>query len=201
MLSTKDISKEIVKNIVASGSYDLWRQKEFRDSINFFKIGAREQDRIFNELEVTALGYVTFFLEERLTNKRHKDNYVVYANVGELVGDEFLSLMEEIGVTDREMRLWRQLIDMRLKEYRSDMALIMKESSKWKAFAGKDKHLRPAWARIITLSINSMRHIKGEKVALSDDMWPIMRHWLISLEVELVKVFKEADLKSVKVLN
>ncbi|MDO8499000.1 MAG: hypothetical protein Q7S44_04410 [bacterium] len=59
------ITPEKVAEIVAQASYDLWKDEEFRKMVNFETLSQTEQDRIFNELEVTLLGLVFLQAEQQ----------------------------------------------------------------------------------------------------------------------------------------
>ncbi len=47
--------------IIAEASFSFWNTKSFRALVNFEKIDQTEQDRIFNELEVTGLGLAALY--------------------------------------------------------------------------------------------------------------------------------------------
>lgn len=201
-MTTKVLARQLAHNVVAQKSTSLWHESSFRKLVGFNKITNKEQDRIFNELEMTALGYLLLFLDERLMDKKDDREFVVYINTRELMVEEFLSLMEDAGLTHYHLSLWRSLIKERMKEYKSDTDFIMKESSEWEVFQGKDRVLMPTWARIVTVSASSLRYIrKNDKTSLEDPLWTCLRRWLISLEVDIIRSIKSSDLKHLNVLN
>jgi len=201
-MTTKVLARQLAKDVVAERSTLFWQDSDFRKLVNFNKITNREQDRIFNELEMTALGYLLLFLDDRLLDKKDEKDFVVYINTRELIVPVFLSLMEEAGLTNYHLVLWRSLIKERMKEYKLDTDFIMKESSNWDVFQGRDRVLIPTWARIITVSVSGLRHIrKNDKTPLKDPLWKYLRRWLISLEVDIIRSIKSSDLKHLNVLN
>ena len=201
-MSTRELSRKLVSEVVAQGSFAVWKSSDFRKLVDFNKISNKKQDKIFNELEITALCYVLFFLEERIKKNENNINFAVYVNTRELVVGEFISLMSKTGVGGSGIRMWNVFVEKRFKEYEKDIELVMEKSSNWDVFKGKDKFLRPTWSRIITISINSLKNIReNDDTPLEDPLWQYIRHWLIGLEVELIKFFKDTDFKDLYVLN
>lgn len=186
---------------MAAKSYSLWKDGEFRRLVGFTKLTNKQQDKIFNDLQVTALLYVILFLEEKSAN--NDQHSVVYSNIGEYTVDAFLDMMASAQLSDRQIALWRKLIEKREKEYKSDLDYIMKESKHWDVFDGEDRLLRETWGRVIALSLGALGHIRknSEEASAKDPLWVIVRRWLVSIEVELVQTFKDTDLKDLKVLN
>ena len=189
----------IVRDIVSIKSYALWSDNQFREFIDFVKITNKQQDKIFNDLQVTALLYLLLFLDER-ANKNDASS-IIYSNIGEYTVDAFIAMMEDAELTGKQIALWRELIKRRESEYRKDLGYVMKESQKWDVFAGEDRLLRDTWGRVATLSLGVLKHIRKAKSSIKDPLWRVIRRWLISLEVELIQVFKDTDMDEIKVLN
>jgi hypothetical protein len=200
-MSTKEFASQLSAEIVAAKSYSLWKDSAFRDQNNFKKISNKLQDKIFNELQVTALLYVMFFLEEKGEEVKNR-HAVVYSNIAEYMERAFIELMADVEISSAHLSLWEKLIKKRADEYRKDMKFVRKESNNWDVFEGEDKFLRETWVRIITLSLATTKLIKKDtKTTMKDPVWKTIRRWLISIEVELNETFKETDLKTLKVLN
>ena len=66
LLSTK------LSEIVAETAFEFWQSIEFRKLIDFNQIPQAEQDRIFNELEVTGLGLLDLHLNFKVKNAPDK---------------------------------------------------------------------------------------------------------------------------------
>lgn len=58
-----EISKHLAQ-FVASQSFEFWQRKDFRLYVEFNNLDRTEQDRIFNELELSLLGLFTFKLRD-----------------------------------------------------------------------------------------------------------------------------------------
>lgn len=199
-MSTKEFAGKLVGEAVAVKSYSLWKDNEFRKLINFMKLTNKQQDKIFNDLQVTALLYVCLFLEEK--SEKDDNDSVIYGNIKEYMIGEFLTMMENVNVSARHVALWRKLIVLRETEFKKDLDYILKESSHWDVFDGEGKLLRNTWARVIALSLGALGHILGDKEpSVKNPLWVIVRRWLVSIEVELVQTFKDTDFRDLKVLN
>jgi len=201
MISTKEFAGKLVRESVAMKSYSLWKDSQFRHLISFSELTNKQQDKIFNDLQLTALFYVLLFLEDK-SEKSRDLNSVVYANIAEYVFESFLDMMRDVNLTNKQISLWKKLINLREQEYRQDLKYIMKESKKWDVFSKENKKLHEAWGRLATLSLGVLRKIKrGYKYSARDRLWRLIRRWLVSIEVELVNTFKDTDMYNIKVLN
>ncbi len=201
MTSTKEFANKLVRESVAIKSYSLWKDTQFRELIGFYNLTNKQQDKIFNDLQLASLLYVLLFLEDR-AKKSGDLNSVVYANIGEYVFDSFLNMMRDVNLTNKQINLWKKLINLREREYKQDLKYIIKESKKWDIFNKADKKMYEAWGGLATISLGVLRHIKRDyKYSSKDRLWRLIRKWLVSIEVELVNIFKDTDMYSIKVLN
>lgn len=189
----KDYTKDIVEmmtgagrnlaQVVASSSFDFWQRKDFRLYVNFENITQTEQDRMFNELEVTILGLYTLHLDYALLVTAKDYRIVIQALQKEIVSG-FLQLFLDSGVEQKFVKQWKMLIDMRFKEYREDYNTALKKSLFMKEFK-REEELRIAWARIKTMTIDCLTHIRRGKVEEKDPLWSLIRKWLITLDTSL----------------
>lgn len=172
--------------LAASESFEFWQRKDFRLYVAFDSLSQTEQDRIFNELEVSLLGLFILQFDYAQTIADKGDKAVLKTFQQELVPG-FLRLMEETGIAKENLKVWQQLIDMRLKEYRSDLKVALKESSSMEDFAG-DEELRSTWARIETITIDCLTYIKRGDVKEGDPLWKLLRKWFITLDARLFPI-------------
>lgn|GEM_PF-5150580 len=201
MTSTKEFASKLVRELVAIKSYSLWKDAQFRELTGFYNLTNKQQDKIFNNLQLAALLYVLLFLEDR-AKKSGDLNSVIYVNISEYVFDSFLNMMQDVNLTNKQINLWKKLINLREREYKQDLKYIIKESKKWDIFNKADKKLYEAWGRLATISLGVLRHIKRDyKYSSKYRLWRLIRKWLVSIEVELVNIFKDTDMYSIKVLN
>jgi len=78
---------------------------------------------------------------------------------------------------------------MRFKEYREHFKAAIKESGSWKEFRG-DEEGRQIWARIETITIDCLTHIRRGNVKKDDPLWKLLRKWLITLEAQISPIAK-----------
>ena len=179
--------------LIAQRSYALWNGKEFRKLVSFESISQTEQDRIFNELEVTGLGFLQFHLQERAVSTGDESQSKFYEELGERVPVQFVENLRELGVSRKHVSLWRKLIKMRFQEYAEDLKLSYLGSARWKELQGKNTWFKSIWARIETLAIDSLHHIRRGKTDPHDPLWKVLRKWLAELEKDLTLLFRKLD--------
>ncbi len=172
--------------LVASESFEFWKRKDFRLYVTFHNLSQAEQDRIFNELEVSLLGLFILQFDYAQTIADKGEKAVLKTFQQELVPG-FLRLMEETGIAKENLKVWQQVIDIRLKEYRRDLKVALKESLSMEGFSG-DEELRFTWARIETITIDCLTHIKRGDVKEGDPLWKLLRKWFITLDARLFPI-------------
>lgn len=176
--------------LVASSSFEFWQRKDFRLYVDFSNISQTEQDRMFNELEVTVLGLFTLNLENTLETVREEEKKIVIKALKNELVPAFLQMFKDLGVENKFVKQWEMLIDMRFEEYRKDFKIGLKESSKWEEFKSDEQDLKVAWARIETMTIDCLTHIRRGKVEKDDPLWKLLRKWLITLDAQITPIAK-----------
>lgn len=133
----KDLSKDIIDmmteasgrlaQVVANSSFEFWQRKDFRLYVNFDAISQTEQDRMFNEVEVSVLGLFHLYFDDALLQVDEPEKIVLSTFQNELT-PAFMKIMKDIGIQKKYLDIWEKLIAMRLKEYREDFKIADKES-------------------------------------------------------------------------
>ena len=188
------INKEIIEILnytaeklaesVASLAFEVWSRKDFRLFVNFHNISQTEQDRIFNELEVSILGLLILKFDDGILRKDKEFGLMLEYFENKLIGG-FLNLFRNLKLEEKYIKQWKTLIDMRLAEYRKDYKIATKESKKVKEFDKNEESLKISWARIETITIDCLTHIRRGNVEEKDPLWKFLRKWFINLESEL----------------
>jgi len=171
--------------VVTSSSFEFWQRKDFRLYIDFDNISQTEQDRIFNELELSVLGLFILHFDNSISNASAEEQRIVFSAFQKDLAPAFLQFFSDSGVEAKYIDQWKTLIDMRLKEYREDFEIALKESAKMKEFKKDKEELRIVWARIETITIDCLTHIRRGKVEKSDPLWKLLRKWFITLDAQL----------------
>ncbi|MBF8249436.1 MAG: hypothetical protein HW400_37 [Candidatus Levybacteria bacterium] len=174
--------------VVASSAFEFWQRKDFRLYVNFQSLSQTEQDRMFNELEVSVLGLFTLSLDYAISVAKEE-----YGKLLEVLQKEitygFLQLFLDLGTEKKFVDQWNKLIEMRFKEYHEHLKAAVKESSSWKELKG-DEEVRQTWARIETITIDCLTHIRRGDVKKDDPLWKLLRKWFISLEAQISPIAK-----------
>lgn len=187
---SEELSKKLVKHIAESG-FKFWRGKEFRKMIDFENLSQTEQDRIFNEVEVTGLGLLMLHLDDIINKVEFTERQLEFANLQKAATSSFLKWLKELDIESKFVKIWKKLIDLRLDEYRKDYLTAQQESSYWKEFRGENRALRDIWVRIETLAIDSLHHIRRGKTTSKDPLWKHLRRWLLRLDVEIARMISQ----------
>ena len=178
-----DHAAEKLAEAVASLSVDVWNRKDFRLFVNFPNISQTEQDMIFNELEVCILGLMVLKFDDGISRKDKEFGLMLVHFENKLI-EGFLNLFRNLKVEEKYVKQWRTLIDMRLSEYRKDYKIAIKESEKMKEL-DENEDLKISWARIETITIDCLTHIRRGTVEERDPLWKFLRKWLVNVESKL----------------
>jgi len=177
-------SSKNLAQFVPMTAFEFWQRNDFRLFIDFSQLSRSEQDRIFNELEVSLLGFIDLYLTYITTiiQPEYKKTITI---IQKEFTNSFLELLSKNGVEEKYIQLWQSLIDMRLKEYWEDYKVGLKETSSWDEFKN-DRVMRITWARIETITIVCLTHIRRGKVEKNDPLWKLLRQWLIKFNADLM---------------
>lgn len=176
-------SQNIAK-LVAGESFEFWQRKDFRLYIEFEKLSQTEQDRIFNELEVSVLGLFLLQLDYARKTAIEEEKRVVFGAFRQDLPAGFLQIMIDLGIEKKYVDIWSKLIEMRTKEYIEDFDIALKESAKMPELKN-EASLRIVWARIETITIDCLTHIRRGNVKTDDTLWKLLRKWFITLDTKV----------------
>lgn len=185
---TSKVIAEISKNLaqfVASQSFEFWQRKDFRLYVEFGNISKEEQDRMFNELEVSLLGLFTFKLRDSYSQNSKDEKKLVLSAIEKDLSSAFLQIFIELGIEEKHIKLWKKLIQMKMDEYEDHLKISLKESKKIQELKKDEEDLRRSWARIETITIDCLTHIRRGKVEKDDPLWKLLRKWLITVDANL----------------
>lgn len=168
--------------MIAQSAYEIWNSKEFKLFVDFDELPQVEQDRMFNEFQVTALGIVYLISEEQKKPQ-----------IARSVKSSYLQTLMGMGIENKYIKTWEQLIDLRFAEYRDHYKILVRESQKMSEFKKKDADLRITWARLETLVIDGVSHIRRGEFQEGDKLIKLVRFWILKLQVHIAAILKEIE--------
>lgn len=179
--------------IIAKISLLLYQKEEFRKLIEYDAISRTEQDRIFNELQVSFLGLMILYLEnlDKDLKSQLKTNLSIPKIIDSLISG-FLTMYRELGVNEQLIKMWNSLIEMRLTEYREDFQIALNESKNLPNFKKGNEGLAVRWARTETITIDCATHIRKGKFPLKDPIRECLMEWFINTESIFADTVKKA---------
>lgn len=185
---TAKLITETSKNLaqfVAHSSFEFFQRKDFRLYVDFNKLSQTEQDRMFNELELSVLGLFILHLDHAISFTQKEEQVLVFKAFRKDLAPAFVQLFIDLGIQRKFIDQWNVLIDMRFKEYRKDFEIAMKESSGWKELKNENQKTKITLARIETITIDCLTHIRRGDVKKDDPLWKLLRKWLITLDAQI----------------
>jgi len=165
-----DRARFLVEDAVSS-AFRFFQDRAFRKEIDFNKMEQIEQDRVFNELEITFLGFLYLLIENTLDYlpDERKD---YWNSVKGLIFPRFINWFRELGTKDRHIKTWEKLIDLRLDEYSRGLQEtrdIWKEAMKDDR-RGASKRLVDETVILGSVVISGMVHIRRGKSSADDPL-------------------------------
>jgi len=177
-------------DVLLPSAFEFFRDSRFRQSVDFEKQSHVEQDRIFNELQVSAMNLCLFCLEQRESIIR-LDDFHFWKEVYERIPVAFEEKLLSFGVDKGNARLFKDLIGIRHEEY----AGIMEANDEWmnredEFHAIADNRIKESMIRVHALVIGTADHIRRGKLKKDDKLMKHVRSWLLPLDVKINRFIK-----------
>lgn len=177
----QDVATRLVQ-AASQSSFQCWQQPEFRKLVKFHKLKQPEQDRLFNELVATSLLSAMLLMDDLIDRDYLAlESQVNFSKIRRHIPEIHLTNLSGYGVESEFVDIWQKLIDIRESEYLEDLRLARQQTTD-QQFRNLEPELKSAWARIETLGIGSLHHIRHGRTTTTDKLWPLLRHWLLDLE-------------------
>lgn len=189
--SVEELVRYTADNLVQAAwchTFKLFRSRKFRKLLNFGALEQVEQDRIFNELTVTAVLLIMFILEA--PDLRVPDDLKAYFH---LLKDEIpkahLNALKELGIEEGYLTTWRRLLDLRYEEYQKDKlgmreAAMELESREGPLTVEGLKNIQ-ILLPVQTLAIGALSHIRRGKLDENDPLFKILLKWVGNLYLHI----------------
>jgi len=188
-ISPEEEGKTLLGRANAS-AFSIFQDEGFRKLAVFFNQSQVEQDRIFNELCVTAIIYLMFIIEGKLYFERVVPERIRFWNsLHDMIPDLYVNYLKSLGIDEQNASIWKKLIQMRHREYKDNRRITRSAWTKELATSKVNPEFDEMAVRLETLTVGALDHItRGQ--AGPDFQDPLRRHlrtWLSTLEARLYK--------------
>ena len=174
-------SGENLANVVSETSFELWQTEEFKQMVNFDKISQLEQNRIFNELLLTALGLFFLHLDHVLKISQTKNQKQLFKLLQTELYKGFINMFVKLGIEQKFIDEWKYLVGIRIEEYRKNFKGTYEYSQDIKEMS--NEKLKIIWCRVETMVISGVSHIRRGKFEEGDLLIASIRKWLIPVDM------------------
>jgi len=179
--------------IACHHAFKLFRNRKFRRLVDFDHLEQIEQDRIFNELVVTAILLIMFTFEAPDLRVPPEFKEFLF-KLRDEVPKAHRQQLKEIGIEKKYLKIWRKLIELRYEEYQKDKQGMREAAMELEAQQAplttkslEDIHvLLPAQ----TLAVGALFHIRRGKGEPEDPLFQILLKWVGKLYL-LIRVTAE----------
>lgn len=166
MKNPEMIARKITEQ-VAESAFGLFKNKKFRNLLDFDSLSQVEQDRIFNEIVLTGLSLAVLMF--RSLGEIAQNNAKDFFNELQMETTSYYrSWLKKLGVAEKDARIWKELIGMRCEEYQKDF-------DQNRADLPDPKKSNP-W--IAVLAIGGYHHIRRGKVSPDDPLYSMFLNWV-----------------------
>ncbi len=164
-------------------AFRRFKDERFRSYLGFHKLDQTEQDRIFNELVVTAMlllkkgidGLVPFIIPER---KPH------WQLVQEQILVEFYKFLRGLGIPNQFYEIWKKLVALRIKEFdacRLETEFWLRDEKILFCGIGPST----VQTRINTIAVSSLSHLTRGKAKEGEPVIKYHFEWVSNLDKKL----------------
>jgi hypothetical protein len=175
--SVDKVSKRLV-DFVLKSAFEVFKDEEFRRYFDFSRQKQEEQDRLFNELGLTAFSLLLLILDEAPSRSQEKIRF--WQQVRQRVPEMFQEWLKRIGTPRQYVLLWGQLIKKRYEEYRQDQREVRRELERYnQEFANFDiEAAKSAYIRFMAVAIGAIHHLRRNKTNPKDPFFKHLQTWL-----------------------
>lgn len=163
----------------------VFNDNHFQKMAKIKELDQEEQDRIFNEVQVSGLVYCIIFIEQR-RQYLNENRSVLWRDVIEKIPKTFCGWLSELGVEKEYVNIWEKLIDLRLREYQEGI-FEMKNVLKKKLDDDPRENIKEIFYSLESVAIGGMLHITRGKAEPDNPLKRHMMTWLGVLQENLAK--------------
>lgn len=179
-------SSYLLEEILLPSAFRFFKNNGFREITQFHSLEELEQDRIFNELEVSAICLALFCLESAEALIKPED-YHFWRKVHREFPKQFQEQLLYYGISQKNADLFEELIKMRHQEYHD---LSREAWDMWDRAEPQFQKLlidavKHNLAGLHATAIGAAIHIRRGKLKKKDKLPHLIRGWLLNLNEEI----------------
>jgi len=174
----------IVKETAESGR-KVFDDSQFQELAKVKYLDKEEQNRIFNEIQVTGIVYSMIFTEQK--RKYLNENRAnLWREVVEKIPEAFYIWLSELGIESKYIDIWNKLINLRLREYQKGM-IEMKNIFRKDLVDEPSERIKEFFYSLQTVALGGALHIARGEIKSNDPLKKHMVAWLRALHTDLAK--------------
>ncbi|MBI3259424.1 MAG: hypothetical protein HYZ54_08140 [Ignavibacteriae bacterium] len=184
VIQPEDEAEELIVAATAS-AFDMFTDKTFRRLIDFSKKDELEQNRIFNELTVTAIALLTMCLEDDLP-RMPTERREFWRQVYEKLEPQFHGWLARLEIPKPFLDLWKEVLKMRLDEFKENED---ETRDVWveELRQSKNEALNQATVRIGTITVSAMMHLCRRDDSCENRLRDYFKMRVVGLNNKIVK--------------
>ncbi len=163
----------------------VFNDNHFQKMAKIKELDQEEQNRIFNEVQVSGLVYCMIFIEQR-RQYLNENRSVLWRDVIEKIPKTFCGWLSELGVEKEYVNIWEKLIDLRLREYQEGI-FEMKNVLKKELDDDPREDIKEIFYSLESVAIGGILHITRGKAEPDNPLKRHMMTWLGVLQEDLAK--------------
>jgi hypothetical protein len=184
------VSDHLLDKLIFS-AFHVFNDSQFRKKANFENSSQAEQDRIFNELEVSSVCLCLFAIEQRESIIGNRD-FHFWKEVGEYLPESLKLRLQGYGVDEENATLVKKLIKMRRDEYEKitdNLSDYIDSDEKFRDI--RNRLSKDILARANSIAVGTVDHIRRGKLKKGDELIKYFHSWLIPLDLKITKFIKK----------
>lgn len=172
-------------------AFHVFNDPQFREKADFENLSQEEQDRIFNELEVSSICSCLFIIERRELIIGNRD-FHFWKEVCKYLPESLKKRLLGYGVDEENAGLLKKLIKMRKDEYEKISDNLLEYMDNDEKFKDVGKRIsKEILSQANSIAIGTIDHIRRGKLKKGDKLIKYFHSWLIPLDIKITKFVKK----------
>lgn len=163
----------------------VFNDNQFQKMAKVNELDQEEQNRIFNEVQVSGLVYGIIFIEQK-RKYLGENRAALWREVAEKIPKSFCNWLSELGIEKEYADTWKKLIYLRLSEYQEGIFEIKNVLEK-ELKNDPRENIKEILYSLESVAISGMLHITRGKAEPGDPLKRHMMTWLGVLQDDLAK--------------